>query len=209
MPRFKSIGLTPAETDFKPSRSTACAITVAVVVPSPASSEVLLATCLTSCAPMFSNLSLSSISFATETPSFVTVGEPQLLFNTTLRPFGPSVTLTALASTSTPLASRLRALSSKMICFAAMNVVSLSSLQNREHVFLFEDHVLVAVELDLGAGILTEQDAIPLLDHELANFAVVEQRSGADGDHVALRGFLLSVVRNQNAPRRLGLLGDP
>ncbi len=54
----------------------ACASTVAVVVPSPASSEVFEATSFSICAPMFSNLSLSSISFATETPSFVMVGAP-------------------------------------------------------------------------------------------------------------------------------------
>ena len=52
------------------------ASTVAVVVPSPATSEVLEATSLTICAPMFSNLSSSSISLATVTPSLVTVGAP-------------------------------------------------------------------------------------------------------------------------------------
>ena len=51
-------------------------ITVAVVVPSPATSEVLLATSLTIFAPMSSYLSSSSISLATVTPSLVTVGEP-------------------------------------------------------------------------------------------------------------------------------------
>ena len=51
---------------------------------------------------MFSNLSLSSISFATDTPSLVIVGAPKLRSSTTLRPLGPSVTLTALASTFTP-----------------------------------------------------------------------------------------------------------
>ncbi len=57
MPRLMSIGLMPAATDFRPSRMIACASTVAVVVPSPASSEVLDATSFTICAPMFSNLS--------------------------------------------------------------------------------------------------------------------------------------------------------
>ncbi len=52
------------------------ASTVAVVVPSPATSEVLEATSLTIWAPMFSNLSSSSISLATVTPSLVTVGAP-------------------------------------------------------------------------------------------------------------------------------------
>ena len=57
----------------------ACASTVAVVVPSPASSEVLEATSFTICAPMFSNLSFSSISLATETPSLVIGGGAEAL----------------------------------------------------------------------------------------------------------------------------------
>ena len=76
MPRFISIGLTPATTACRPSLKIASARTVAVVVPSPATSLVLLATSLTIWAPMFSYLSSSSISLATVTPSLVTVGEP-------------------------------------------------------------------------------------------------------------------------------------
>jgi hypothetical protein len=52
---------------------------------------------------MFSKASCSSISLATVTPSFVIVGEPNFLSMTTLRPLGPSVTFTALASWFTPL----------------------------------------------------------------------------------------------------------
>ena len=78
------------------------ASTVAVVVPSPATSEVLLATSLTIWAPMFSNLSSSSISLATVTPSLVTFGAPKDFSMTTLRPLGPRVTVTASASTFTP-----------------------------------------------------------------------------------------------------------
>ena len=73
-----------------------------MVVPSPAVSDVLLATSRTICAPMFSSGSLRSISLATVTPSLVMVGEPNFLSRTTLRPLGPSVTLTALASWLTP-----------------------------------------------------------------------------------------------------------
>ena len=109
MPRFKSIGFIPAATDFKPSCKIACASTVAVVVPSPASSDVWLATSLTICAPIFSNLSFSSTSLATETPSLVTVGEPKALSRTTLRPLGPRVTFTALARTLTPSSISTRA----------------------------------------------------------------------------------------------------
>ena len=80
----------------------ASARTVAVVVPSPAMSLVLVATSLTILAPMFSYGSSSSISLATVTPSLVTVGEPKLFCRITLRPRGPNVTLTAWASLVTP-----------------------------------------------------------------------------------------------------------
>ena len=80
----------------------ACARTVAVVVPSPATSLVLEATSFTICAPMFSIGSSSSISLATETPSLVIAGAPNFFSITTFRPLGPSVTFTALASWSTP-----------------------------------------------------------------------------------------------------------
>ena len=91
----------------------ACASTVAVVVPSPATSEVLEATSFTICAPMLASLSSSSISLATVTPSLVTVGEPQDFSMMTFRPRGPSVTLTVLARMLSPVAMLLRALLSK------------------------------------------------------------------------------------------------
>ena len=46
IPRFRSMGFMPAATYFMPSRTMAWASTVAVVVPSPALSEVLDATFL-------------------------------------------------------------------------------------------------------------------------------------------------------------------
>jgi hypothetical protein len=54
MPRLRAIGLAPAATLRRPSRTSAWASTVAVVVPSPATSLVLVATSFTSWAPMFS-----------------------------------------------------------------------------------------------------------------------------------------------------------
>src|SRR6185437_7862771 len=109
MPRFRSIGFMPAATDLAPSLTIAAASTVAVVVPSPAASADLEATSRTIWAPMFSNLSSSSISLATVTPSLVTRGAPNDLSSTTLRPLGPSVTLTALLRMSTPRSMRSRA----------------------------------------------------------------------------------------------------
>ena len=69
---------------------------------------------------VFGNLSFSSISLATETPSLVTVGEPYERSRTTLRPFGPSVTLTASARILTPSTMRERAESPNLTSFAAM-----------------------------------------------------------------------------------------
>ena len=118
IPRFKSIGFAPAVTFFKPTFTIACAKTVAVVVPSPASSLVLEATSFTNCAPTFSRASSNSISLATVTPSLVTCGAPNLRSITTLRPLGPRVTFTAFANWSTPLLSLLRPSISNFISFA-------------------------------------------------------------------------------------------
>ncbi|COW16618.1 Uncharacterised protein [Mycobacterium tuberculosis] len=93
----------------------ACAKMVAVVVPSPATSLVLVATDFTSWAPKSSNGSSSSISRATVTPSLVTVGPPNALASTTCRPRGPSVTRTVSASLSMPTSMARRAVSSYSI----------------------------------------------------------------------------------------------
>ncbi len=118
IPRFRSMGFMPAVTAFMPSRTMDWASTVAVVVPSPATSEVCEETSFTIWAPMFSNLSSSSISLATDTPSLVTVGAPKALSSTTLRPLGPRVTLTALARIFTPFTMRARASSPNLTSFA-------------------------------------------------------------------------------------------
>ena len=54
MPRLRPTGLAPEATLRSPSRTIAWASTVAVVVPSPATSLVLVATSLASWAPRFS-----------------------------------------------------------------------------------------------------------------------------------------------------------
>ena len=118
IPRLSAIGFEPAATLRRPSRTSACAKTVAVVVPSPATSSVFLATSLTRSAPIFSQGSSSSISFAIETPSLVIVGAPHFFSRTTLRPRGPRVTLTASASTFIPRSRPRRASSLNAIIFA-------------------------------------------------------------------------------------------
>src|SRR5438552_2951138 len=123
MPRLRAVGLAPAATVFTPSRKMACASTVAVVVPSPATSDVLEATSRTICAPIFSSESFNSISFATVTPSLVMTGAPNFFSITALRPFGPRVILTASANRLTPRKMDWRECSPVTICFAAMTIV--------------------------------------------------------------------------------------
>src|SRR5215471_13148900 len=206
MPRLSSIGFMPATTSLLPSRKIDWARTVAVVVPSPALSEVLLATSFTIWAPMFSNLSSSSISLATVTPSLVTVGEPKLFSITTLRPRGPSVTRTALASALTPTSSLARASWSKRISLAAIAESSL--LADAEDVVLADDEMLLALDLDLGAGVLVEEHAVTLLDLERLELAVLEHLALADGDDLALGGLLLGGVGDDDPPLGLLLLLD-
>src|SRR6266436_3481874 len=215
MPRLISIGLLPAATSLAPSRKIAWARTVAVVVPSPATSEVLLATSLTICAPMFSNLFSSSISLATVTPSLVMVGAPHDFSMMTLRPLGPSVTLTASASVLTPWRIASRARTSNRISLAAIWSTSYSDLKvkvesrkllfdDAEDVFLAHHQVLLAFHLDLGAGVLREEDAVAGLDVERADLAVLEDLAVADGEHLTLDRLLLRRVGDDDSA--LGLL---
>jgi hypothetical protein len=135
MPRLRPIGLAPAATLRRPSRTSAWASTVAVVVPSPAMSLVLVATSFTSWAPMFSNGSSSSISRAMDTPSLVMVGAPNFLSSTTLRPLGPRVTLTASASLLTPASRARRASSSNFRIFAMWAVLYYLTIASTSRAF--------------------------------------------------------------------------
>ncbi len=132
MPRLRSIGFMPAATALAPSLTIAAASTVAVVVPSPAMSEVFDATSRTICAPMFSNLSSSSISLATVTPSLVMRGAPNDLSSTTLRPLGPSVTFTALLRMSTPRSILSRASTENLTSLAAIVIHSVGGRQDED-----------------------------------------------------------------------------
>ena len=123
MPRLTSAGAAPLVTLRRPSLTSACASTVAVVVPSPATSLVLVATSFASWAPRFSYGSSSSISRAMDTPSLVMTGAPHCLSSTTLRPRGPRVTLTAFASLSTPACRDLRAASLNSSCLAMCSLL--------------------------------------------------------------------------------------
>src|SRR5580692_9785103 len=230
MPRFSAVGLAPAATAFTPSRKMAWASTVAVVVPSPATSEVLDATSRTICAPMFSSGSCSSISLATVTPALVMMGEPNFFSITALRRLGPSVILTASASGLTPRRIAWREFSPVTICFAMMSfsyflccelvlrcvawaasgklLFRLSELalagcfgsgaELREDLVFLHDHEFLAVNGDVVAAVLAEQDAVTgfyVEGDEFTFFAAAR----ADGDDFTLLWFLFSGVRDDDA----------
>src|SRR6266853_2047541 len=115
---------------------------VAVVVPSPATSEVLDATSRTSWAPIFSYGSSSSISFATVTPSLVIVGLPNFLSRLTLRPDGPSVALTAFAKAT------------------ADRLLTDGLPEDAEDVILAHDQVILSVDFDFGAAVFRDQHLV-------------------------------------------------
>ena len=167
----------PAATSLRPSFMIEAVSTVAVVVPSPALSLVFEATSRTIWAPMFSNLSSSSISLATVTPSLVMRGAPYDLSRMTLRPFGPSVTLTALLRISTPRSIRSRASEEKRTSLADMMfnpwfemrgkaasgrlfLRGACALDHAHDVGLFHDQKVLAVDLDLGAGPFAKQHPV-------------------------------------------------
>src|SRR5687768_13559928 len=227
MPRLSAIGLAPAVTFLRPSRKIAWASTVAVVVPSPARSEVLVATSFTIWAPMFSSGSDSSTSFATVTPSLVTVGAPNFLSMTTFRPLGPSVTFTASASWSTP---RLRAARASVLKWSSLAAIwtlggrgvvryrrwrradrrsvqppQPASADDGEDVALAENQELLAVDRDFGAAVLPVKDLVADLEVHRDSLALLEA-AGADGDDLALLRLLLRGVRDiETTAHLLGL----
>src|SRR5438552_5051105 len=58
-----------------------------------------------------------------------------------------------------------------------------SSFNDREDFVLTKNRVLHVIELDLGAGVLSAQNRVALLDVELHALAVVVVLAVADGDH--------------------------
>src|SRR5690554_5757785 len=212
IPRFRSIGFMPAATAFRPSVTMAWARTVAVVVPSPASSLAREATSLTSCAPMFSKRSFSSISLATETPSLVISGAPKLRSIRTLRPFGPSVDLTASARTLTPSSILLRAATSNNTSLAAIfTFLQMNSFRDRTGAALaFQDTVdfrfahhqqLFTIDLDgAAAGIGSENNLVAFFDGQRTHFTIVQQTPGTNSkDHAGIRFFCCRARQNDTA----------
>src|SRR5207247_8813991 len=73
-----------------------------------------------------------------------------------------------------------------------------SLLENGEDVFLAHDQVLLVIGLDLGAGVLPEQNLVPGLHVERDLLALVGDLAVADGDHLGLLRLLLGRVRDDD-----------
>src|SRR6266581_3375143 len=209
IPTFSCIGLAPAVTLRKPSLIIVCASSVAVVVPSPATSLVFVATSRSSCAPVFSMGSLSSISRTIVTPSLVTVGAPNFFSRTTLRPLGPSVMRTAWATVSMPFFRACLASTSNVTVFALyLSLLPYLLLglaigcDDCEHVLLGHDQILDFVQLEFVAGVLGVKNLVADLELHRHLGAVVQDPSGAHGLDDAFLGLLLGGVAEN-------LGGDP
>src|SRR4026208_1936757 len=210
MPRLMTMGLAPAVTTRRPSATSAWPRTTAVVVPSPATSSVLVATSLRSWARMFSNGSSGSVSRAIVTPALVIVGLPNFLSRTTLRPFGPMVTFTASARRSMPFLSDRRAVSSKLICLAKVIPPEMSCLgwaaidrrsvgDDREDVLLADDQQVLVLDLELGARVLAVQHLLADRGVQRDPLAFGVEGARARGEDQALLGLLLGGVRQDDA----------
>src|ERR1700712_1121948 len=216
MPRFRSIGFMPAATYLAPSRTIAWASTVAVVVPSPAMSLVFEATSRTIWAPMFSNLSASSISLATVTPSLVMRGAPKLFSITTLRPFGPSVTFTASARMSTPRSIFSRAVTENLTSLAAMTLLHKPNFQSwlrraldlvlydAHDVGLLHNQDILTINNYFSSGPFSEDHAVASRDTKYHHVSFVVAYARAEGDDFALLGLFLRRIGDDDAS--LGLL---
>ncbi len=144
-------------------------------------------------------------------------GAPNDLSITTLRPFGPRVTFTALASTSTPRSMRSRASVWNLTSFAAISslldrqlvdcIFALSGgyllgglgLDDSHDIAFLHDQEIFAVDLDLGAGPLAEQDAVAHLDVERLDLTLFAARAGTYSEDFAFLGLLLGSVGDDDA----------
>src|SRR5271169_5835194 len=174
---------------------------------------------------MFSNLSSSSISLATVTPSLVMRGAPYDLSRMTLRPLGPSVTLTALLRISTPRSIRSRASEEKRTSLADMMFNPWFETKGRaasgrlflgggctfDHahdVGLLHDEELLPIDLDLGAGPFAEQHPVARFEIERNQPAALVPSARPGGNDLALLRLLLDGVGNDDAALRLVLSFD-
>src|SRR5262249_3751136 len=127
------------------------------------------------------------------------------LSSTTLRPFGPSVTRTALARMSTPRSMRSRASLENLTSLAAIGGISAIGLsgENAHDVGLLHDQEFIAIEFHFGARPLAEQHLVAGLEldrDELPGFVATTR---ANGNDFALHRLFFGGIRDDDATLRL------
>src|SRR5215471_3001948 len=100
---------------------------------------------------------------------------------------------------------RLLAVRNRFRCYLLFSPFPLGLLlgllfDNGEHFLLAKDQVLFVVDLDLGPGVLADEDAVPLLDVERELLAFLVDLALADGDDFGLHRLLLGGVGDDDAP---------
>src|SRR6266566_9814328 len=85
-------------------------------------------------------------------------------------------------------------------CVGVVSQATRSSvLDDGEDVLLAHDEELVAVDLELGPGVLGVEDLVALLDVDRLALAVIEDPARTDREDRALLGLLLGGVRQDDA----------
>ena len=187
MPRLRSIGFMPAATALRPSRTMAWASTVAVVVPSPATSLGLGGDLLDHLGahvlePVL-ELDLLGHGDAVLGDGGGAVGLLQhhvAALGAQGHLDGVGQDIDAVQDAGTGVIAELNFLSSHRVLPSQSNGMGVGSvaggvlLDDTHDVFFAHHQDLLAGDLDLGPGILAEQDAVADLDVEGAAVAVVE-----------------------------------
>src|SRR5258708_7800876 len=122
------------------------------------------------------------------------VGAPHDFSRTTLRPFGPSVTVTVSARTRTPVSILLRASSLNLTILAGMVVVPSLVFDDAEDVVLAHDQILVAVQSDFRTRILAEENLVPRLHRQRQHLPFLVHLPFAHRDDFAFLRLLLGGI---------------
>src|SRR5215831_20900341 len=85
----------------------------------------------------------------------------------------------------------------------------LDLVDDAQHILLTQNEVLLVLQLDLGAGVLAEEDAVAGLHVQRDLLAVIADLAVAHGDDLRLLRLFLGSVRNDDATLLHFLLLEP
>src|SRR6201747_1936213 len=91
------------------------------------------------------------------------------------------------------------------LCLRSLLAADGGALEHAHDVGLLHDQKVLAIDLDLGARPLAEQDAVADLEVDRGKLAALVAATGADSDDFALGGLLFGGVGNNDAAGRLFL----